>query len=115
MAGDIAREHDIAGPEQRSQAEQQVRLVVEPAERGMMLRLSGQCGRICAGMGELSKVARRIGDMRSAAHSLSSWLRRDDNERGCEPTTSAARTAGSRARRGKHCCRDWRSTAVLWR
>src|SRR5579864_8046645 len=72
MAGDIAREHDIAGPEQRSQAEQQVGLVVEPAERGMMLRLGGQCGRICAGMGELSKVARRIGDMRSATHSLSS-------------------------------------------
>ena len=33
MAGDIAREHDIAGPEQRGQAQEQIGLVTEPSDR----------------------------------------------------------------------------------
>src|SRR6202044_80551 len=33
MAGDMAAEHDIAGPEQRGQAQEQIRLMVEPADR----------------------------------------------------------------------------------
>src|SRR5206468_8415210 len=33
VAGDVAPEHDIAGPEQRGQAQEQIGLVVEPSER----------------------------------------------------------------------------------
>ena len=33
VAGDMARQHDVAGPEQRGQAEQQIGLVVEPPDR----------------------------------------------------------------------------------
>src|SRR5258708_34756363 len=33
MAGDISPKHDIAGPEQRGQAQEQIGLVIEPSER----------------------------------------------------------------------------------
>ena len=33
MAGDVAAEHDVAGPEQGCQAEQQIGLIGEPADR----------------------------------------------------------------------------------
>src|SRR6266478_6812235 len=33
VAGDISPKHDIAGPEQRGQAQEQIGLVIEPSER----------------------------------------------------------------------------------
>src|SRR3984957_653756 len=33
MAGDVAAEHDIAGPEQRRQAQEQIGMMVDPADR----------------------------------------------------------------------------------
>src|ERR1700722_871504 len=33
MAGNVAAKHDIAGPEQRCEAQQQIGLMVEPADR----------------------------------------------------------------------------------
>ncbi len=46
MAGGIAPEHDIAGPEQRGQAEQQIRLIAEPSDGtggGWRWRGNGHC------------------------------------------------------------------------
>src|SRR6516164_6615489 len=62
---DIAREHDIAGPEQRGQAEQEVRLVEKPAERRLVLRFGVQETGICARNAGYGKLAYGIGAMRS--------------------------------------------------
>src|SRR6516162_9222374 len=43
VACDMAREHDIARPEQRGQAEKQIGLVIEPAERRAVCWFAGQC------------------------------------------------------------------------
>src|SRR5215831_9360837 len=68
VARDIAREHDIAGPEQRGQAEQQIGLVEEPAERRVMLWCSRQEKDICAGKASRGKASKGIGAMREGAY-----------------------------------------------
>ena len=67
MAGDVAREHDIAGPEQRGQAQQQIGLVVEPPDRiGGRRRWRGnrhRFGRSCAGFTPRDKCRARNATM----------------------------------------------------
>src|SRR5215813_14225486 len=64
VACDVAGEHDVAGPKQRSQAEQQIGLVADPAERRVVFRFCGQAERICAGKSCAGKAVEWIGGMR---------------------------------------------------